>query len=411
MTTCTIPESTWSDVPLNRDLAGALEQAGQRLASNASWWGAPDDEQDSGSLIRCRQRTGGDWQVRVHDAVGVITVADLQLVVQPKIAMPHFIYLLKLTDEFPRHDRGPGTLETAPDLWKLVARWYVNELQRITRLGLVRDYHRTTAELAFARGSIRPRESVLAYYAGRPALTCDYDDFGIDTPANRVLRTAAQVVVSAPALDWEIRRQARSMAEALRDAGELKPGDVHSAQHSRDRRLDHYRPGLNLAAHVLSRTGRTLVAGQHTVWTFLIRTPGAIENAIRNLLVRELGSHVVGSTGRRTVAGVSFNPDIVFPGNAIADVKYKLAGPYWDRSDLYQSIAFATAFEVHYGAVFNFAPVGHRLPDATPGNLRIRHIPWIEDDEPETAANDFTHRVEDWLASTTPHSTESLELS
>lgn len=400
MTVHTIEESTWAPVPLTRELADALEQAGQRLASNASWWGTPDEERDSGSLIRCRQRTSGDWQVRVYDAVGVIAVGDFQLVVQPKINMSHFAYLLELTEEFPRHGQGPGALETAPDLWKLVARWFVIELRRLIHVGLVRDYHRTAAELAFARGSIRPRESVLAYYAGRPTLTCDYDDFGVDTPANRVLRAAARVVVTAPGLDWNIRQQARSTAELLQGAGELESGDLHSALHSRDRRLAHYRAGLNLAHHVLSRTGRALVAGTHTVWSFLIRTPGAIENAIRNLLIQELGSVVVGSTGRRTVAGVSFNPDIVFPDRAIADVKYKLAGPYWDRSDLYQSIAFATAFEVQHGAVFNFARSRHRLPDATPGNLHIRHIPWIEDNLPGAAARDFVDRVEDWLDST-----------
>jgi hypothetical protein len=53
------------------------------------------------------------------------------------------------------------------------------------------------------------------------------------------------------------------------------------------------------------------------------------------------------------------------PGSAryaIGDVKYKILTEDWSRTDLYQSIAFATAFNSPVGCVIGFAETTHELP-------------------------------------------------
>jgi hypothetical protein len=49
----------------------------------------------------------------VADAVGVVSVHDLQLVVKPKIALNHFLFILSSGGIVPRLDTRRVTLPTA----------------------------------------------------------------------------------------------------------------------------------------------------------------------------------------------------------------------------------------------------------------------------------------------------------
>lgn len=54
--------------------------------------------------------------------------------------------------------------------------------------------------------------------------------------------------------------------------------------------------------------------------------------------------------GVQAEGGISFTPDIVFgSGEIVADIKYKIIGADWTRSDLYQIVAFGTAFRAAGG--------------------------------------------------------------
>lgn len=108
-------------------------------------------------------------------------------------------------------------------------------------------------------------------------------------------------------------------------------------------------PAIALGRNLLRWTGRSLAEGGAAAWTFLIRTPEMVEAGVRSVLAERLGPGTVRKEGRQLVGStLTFNPDLVFGGPAVAvgDVKYKLAGGDWDRSDLYQVVAFATAFRV-----------------------------------------------------------------
>src|SRR5205814_9710564 len=115
-----------------------------------------------------------------------------------------------------------------------------------------------------------------------------------------------------------------------------------------DRRSGHYADALTLAKHVLHGQGRLFEHGVAPAWTFLIPTPRMVEDGLRNILaerlapvwdVRKRGHQLQGST-------LTFNPDFLFQdGLAVADVKYKLLGSHWTRPDLYEVLAFATAFK------------------------------------------------------------------
>ena len=87
------------------------------------------------------------------------------------------------------------------------------------------------------RGTVQAMETANAYYQGRVSFSCLFDEFGLDSPMNRVLRAAAATVASAPILKPELRRRARRALSRFMDVGDLRPGDIH---HLPERRSAHY---------------------------------------------------------------------------------------------------------------------------------------------------------------------------
>ena len=93
MRTETITESTAVDLDLTEDQAVALNAVGRRLASKKAWWKDSETPKDR-SVISCTPVTTHTWRLRIADAVGVVSVSDLQIIVQPKIPSAHFLFIL-----------------------------------------------------------------------------------------------------------------------------------------------------------------------------------------------------------------------------------------------------------------------------------------------------------------------------
>jgi hypothetical protein len=123
----------------------------------------------------------------VQDAVGVVSVGDLQIVVKPKIPTPHLLYLFSKALQVPRLEDKPGAVEAAAALWELVARWFIRSMLTVIRRDLSRDYHPSADALQTVRGRVDSIKTARSYYAGRVELHCEFDDFTVDTPLNRVL--------------------------------------------------------------------------------------------------------------------------------------------------------------------------------------------------------------------------------
>ena len=88
----TLTESRARLLSLSDAEAQGLRQLGQQLASKTTWWGADRDgasftDPNERTVIRCVEATAGTYEVAVANAVGLIAVGELQIYVQPKIAL------------------------------------------------------------------------------------------------------------------------------------------------------------------------------------------------------------------------------------------------------------------------------------------------------------------------------------
>jgi hypothetical protein len=402
MRTEVIVESRDAVLALEPREADALNALGQRLAARGGgWWDDDEDEEArTRSVIRARPLADGRWTVRVSDAVGLVAIDGLQLLVRPKIPLDHLLYLFARSGRFPRLEQQAGRLATSDSLWELVAEWFVTAFERLLRRDLVRDYEEATDDLRTARGRIEPERTTGLFYSGRLELGCRYDEFAFDTPLNRVLLAATRTIVRSPSLRTPLRRRARRLEDHLADVGELRSGDLLVGT---DRRSGHYAGAIALARSLLGSAGRTIMAGEASAWTFLIRTPEMVEAGILAVIAERLGPRAV-RKGRLPLpgAGLTLNPDLVFGAtDAVGDVKYKLADGAWVRSDLYQVVAFAAAYRVTDALLVRFRTTD--TPGATDvplGDFLVHEVTWPASAEipPADAADALGDDVVAWLS-------------
>jgi 5-methylcytosine-specific restriction enzyme subunit McrC len=384
-----------------------LRSIGKQLASSKSFWGDREADHAQGqdettperSVVRCTPVTQNVFEVTVNEAVGIIALPGLQLIVKPKIPLDHFHHLLANSPVFPRTGDDETTGAASVVLWDLVASWFLASLEVLLRKGLLSDYEEENDFLPAVRGSIRVGETALTYYQGKTLIACDYDEFGPNTALNRVLRAASQAIAQASFLDQGIRRRARRALARLEDVGQLRRADLRTAL---DRRTARYQSPLALARHVLAATGRTFEGGSHNAQTFLIRTPELVEEAIRQILREGLAHLVPVKKKDLQLVGskLRLSPDLVFGSIAVGDVKYKLLGKDWKRTDLYQAVSFATGYRVEHTAVVTFSPTsGQSVPSVQVGDVTLRAITWdcSHNSTPEASARSILDQATRWL--------------
>ena len=374
----TLVESETTNVALTREQADGLRVLGRKLASKKGWWGGAFERESS--VIDC-SRTHDGWDVRVRDAVGLIALPEVQLVVRPKIPTPHLFYLFNRAGATPRLDDQLGGLAAGLELWELMARWFIRALERLLRLDLSRDYVPVREPLQIVRGRIDVLETSRTFLGGRLTLTCEYDDFLVDTPLNRLLRACTRTIAASPGLPRGIRMQARVALGRMDEIGDFLPSDMRAQPD----RLDlHYSDAITLAKTILAGALRDLDAGPRSAWTFLLRTPDLVESGLRAVLQEHLDPRTAPQKGSLTLtpSRLTLNPDLIFPGSlGVGDVKYKLASGDWRRADLYQVVAFATGFGVSNALMVDFNRFGTRnAPTLQIGGVKATNISWPAED-------------------------------
>lgn len=400
----TIRESEPAMLELNDSQRDRLVKIGKSLASNSTWWGATQGEDVERTLITC-ESVGGDWcRVRVADSVGAIGLPDLTIIVQPKIPLHQFLYLLESAHTVPRLESDYALADPEQSFWELIATWFIDVAEKLMRLGLIKDYRENIEVLPIARGRIRALSTARLFYEGRVALDCQYDELDHDNPLNRLIKDAAALVAGSPLLGRDLRRRASLVVSQLDNVSGHEDVDLDVVP---DLRASHYREPVDLAKRVILGQGVAPREGDRTARTFLVRTPDLIEAGIRNILVDGLAPkwEVERKSHGRQIHGspMTLNPDLVFEGGAVTgDVKYKLPKE-WDRRDLYQAVVFATGFKAERACVVHFALAEPGKPSVLPelgvGGLQVTPFVWnaSETADPTESAELLVQHVSAWL--------------
>lgn len=230
-------------------------------------------------------------------------------------------------------------------------------------------------------------------------LECEYEEFDVNSPLNRILRHGVRLVLSSPCTNRDLRRRAALLSARLDGVGEFDFSDLRATP---DRRTRHYKDAIILAKHLIHSIGRHLGAGLASAWTFLVPTPALVEDGIREVLKSRLGNQVhIEKRGRQLVGStMTLNPDLVFDhGREVGDVKYKLLGKDWARADLYQLTTFAEGYGSDRGLLVGFSPSNKLVPpDVQIGDIHLTVASWPTDRElsPDDAAQQLSEQIRSW---------------
>jgi hypothetical protein len=387
---------------------GLKDADGLTNLSQKGWWGDTNETDDSDpssrTAVRVDQTSPTSYEVTIFNAIGAIGLADLQRLVQPKIPMAHLLYLLAESQHLPpRSSEERASVKADEGFFVLLVRWFLDASERLLRLGLDRDYQRVTADLAFARGRVNLIPTARSIFSGRPKVRCEFDYFSEDTSLNRVLKAAARKVLASPTLVPELRQRGRRVHQRLDAAGEIRTGDLRVVPEPHRR---HYRDAHQLASAILTAGGISLASGAQPAWTFLFRTPEAVEEGVRSALKRQLQPAFKVERGGRYLASgdvtgtkkCRLTPDLVLgEDQAIGDVKYMTTNGEVSRPHLYQATTFATGYGATRASVVGFDGQ-HANEHVQVGVVKVQGFCWdTTETDPEVAAARLAYEIKSWL--------------
>jgi hypothetical protein len=364
----------------------ALEELGRELRGASRSWGdesspleRSEDAPVSGGVIRLSRRPGEtDWRLLVNNAIGVIGVDDLQIMVLPKIPTDHFGYLAAHAIDPAWLRLGNGQFQVEDDSGFLPSVWiaFLDALSVSLKADLHHDYIEIHDDPPFVRGGLDVRRTSINLACGKVAFPSNFEELSVDNPINRILRAASAFVereacriLEGLVADEKFRQRviyrliadrARHAAYQLMQAGELLDDDLSAEV---PRLAVHQQRALELARHILSGIGRTMMVGDKKVSCYLFATPPMIESGIRNLLNTHLNTDMSVTKQTRTAAKLRFNPDLVVESFGLAtygvfatgDVKYRIRKEDWPRDVVEQAVVFADVFNASQGFFIDFS--------------------------------------------------------
>jgi 5-methylcytosine-specific restriction enzyme subunit McrC len=309
-------------------------------------------------LVKVTPLSDGRWRLQTAGKVGSVRIGDLDVQVQPKMGISRLLFLLgyaKNPNFLP--EDAPGVIED--DLWPALAESLVRYSERALACGPIRGYVHVEATLPLVRGRILVADQIAARPGQSFPLEVRHDEFTVDVPENRVLRTALQIMSAVPRLPDGIPGRIARLDSRLREVRCLT-GASPSATWSLTRLNAHYGDALQIAEIVLRHQSAETGPGGLKVASFVIPVHRVFEDfvavALRESFARfrvRVDDQVSGHLDdQRTVR---IRPDVVASldgaTNTVVDAKYKFQDNSGTNEDVFQIVSYCTALGTTTGCL------------------------------------------------------------
>jgi 5-methylcytosine-specific restriction enzyme subunit McrC len=301
----------------------------------------------------------GVWQIGPAGKVGSARVGEIEIHIKPKVDIARLLFLVGYAQHAAAWRPETVPVAEAADLVPVVAQALWRQTERVIHQGLLPGYILVEESSQVLRGRLRESEQLHRHHGLPLPLEIQHDEFTIDIPENRILRTACERMLAVPRVDAESQRMLRRLLRDFTDVTPLHRGD--GIPRWQATRLNaRYHTALRLAELVLRATSVEHEFGIVAVNGFLLDMPGLFEDfvtvALREALVSAYGGRVDDQDRNHfdEAGQVRLRPDIVWKirGSAVAviDAKYKAQKPAgYPNADLYQLLAYCTVLGLRSG--------------------------------------------------------------
>ena len=301
----------------------------------------------------------GWWEMTPGTQIGVVSVAGLQVVIEPKIDINRLVFLMGYArrPDFWRDDRV--LLDADADLPEALADAFVRLAKRALDQGLLKGYVTVDETLAVLRGRVREADQLRRRWGRSIPLEVRYDEFTVDIAENQLLLAAVEQLLRTPRVGVRHRAGLQRLRLQLADVtapgrGGVRPVWVASRLNAR------YVPALELAELVLAGRSFEQRVGDLMVSGYLFNMATIFEDFV-TVALREAFRQFGGRSWLQyrshldEAETVPVRPDFVWTDfgvpRVVVDAKYKAEKPSgFPQADLYQMLAYCTVLGL---------PVGH----------------------------------------------------
>lgn len=308
----------------------------------------------------------GCWRLRAGGKVGAVALrapghSPVTLRIAPKVPVVRLFFLIGYASNPRIHRDGEVSVAEQEDLLPALAHGFERSLERALRQGVLQGYRHTEETAPVVRGRVREADQVRRHHGRDFPVEVAYDDYGTDIAENRLLRAAAERMLTLPRVPGSVRRRLRHHRGRLLDAEPLIPGNRDLPKWRASRLNLRYQPALRLAETVLRGLSVEHLGGRITIDGYLFDTHKIFEDfvctALREALAEYGGHSALQAQGVHLDEAevVRMRPDLVWYGDhgsprAVVDAKYKAEKPEgFPDADLYQMLAYCTALGLSDG--------------------------------------------------------------
>ncbi len=307
------------------------------------------------------------WIVRAGRVCGAIALpGGRRLFIEPRVSVRNVWTMLAMTGDAALLDWPPTATETLSGLVDGLMEMFVREVETLIARGISAGYRPTEEVLPCVRGRLDVQRQLRELPGKFDRFACTYAEFSRETPENRVLAAALQVVLRTAGRQSGQRAAA---ARCLREIGcstqvQLQRHEIAAVRVSAATR--HYRVPLALARLLLDGlgVGHRPAHGFRGVKTpsLLVEMPRLFERFVCRTLERGLTGGRVRSAGHSVAlddgSHAMLTPDAVVEGPrgplCVVDAKYKPEPT--DRhepsaGDLYQMLAYCVGYGVRHAVL------------------------------------------------------------
>lgn len=328
-----------------------------------------DKESDDQRLLSLRTMSGVKV-IQVKNYVGVIALPHKRFIeVLPKtcgqqgdknVARQQLLMMLKTLKTF-RHviSSSAGVMTSRMTLMDIFIQQFISSLDVVVQKGLKHDYLRQRENLAWLKGKLLISEQLKKNSVRRDRFFVEYDEYRVERPENRLLKTAIEKVYSYT--NNPILLQSLSRLQALFEPiPEVHNVEIAFKQIRLDRNMAYYNNALEWARLILTGQSPHCMQGNAEALSLLFPMEAVFEAFVTAWLRQhcqpfwqvkaQSRSHYLVHQGASPL--FQLRPDIwLIPGEesdkspVICDMKWKLiktekAQYNLSQSDLYQMLAY-----------------------------------------------------------------------
>jgi 5-methylcytosine-specific restriction enzyme subunit McrC len=320
------------------------------------------------------------YGIRSNGWVGHIPIADVMLIVEPKVPVRSIFAMLETAYQLKSFQllQGQTSIATLAEVYERIAAILAGQVLDRLRRGLYRSYITHNDDLQFVRGRIDIRNNLHNVVNGIPRLRCTYEDLTPDLDDNQLILWALYVCSRTDLQRDEVKARVRRAYRGLVGSVVLDPKRAGEYVNRTYHRLnDDYRPMHALSRLVIEHAGPGIKSGRHEFVPFAVDMPQLFEQFVAELLHTSLPEHLV--VKRQYPMKLYSNSDLTFIADLVVrrksddravcvlDTKYKFSDSP-AQADIQQVVAYAVELGVrHAFLVYPFAL-------AHPVTARIGHV-------------------------------------